>query len=456
MSLTQIDLDPIFSKSRLNISYNPNDINCLNNSSLDLILRVNTPGIFKGKILNCSRLGILSFHHADNLWNRGGPAGFWEVYYKKDSTGFIIQLLNEELDGGKVLFRGEYMTKIFYSINQQLLLERSYHHMYDLIIRMINNHKINFEVNFPYDNVILKAPSFKKSLYYLFYLTTHVVKSIMNRFLFPIYSLLKIRKYPWSIYFIKSSHNNANLRRAIKIKNPKNRWFADPFVIKHKNRDVIYFENFNMENKTGSISCIEIKNNQYNFLGRVISEKFHLSYPFVYKYDKNLYMIPDSSTSNSIRLYKCIDFPLKWEYQYDLISNIDTSDSIIFKYNDRYWLFTNPDPNCKNMHESQLNCYYSESPISSNWTPHDCNPIAFKNGGRNGGFLYNELIRVGQNYKFNEYGTSLSLYKIIALEKNDYKEELIDKIEPNFSKSIKGIHHISSNQEYTVFDTKNF
>jgi methionyl-tRNA formyltransferase len=74
-------------------------------------------GILRGDILTLCKYGIISFHHGNNDINRGGPPGFWEVYNKEPSTGFIIQKLKNELDGGDVLFKGEIMTSSIYSIN---------------------------------------------------------------------------------------------------------------------------------------------------------------------------------------------------------------------------------------------------------------------------------------------------------------------------------------------------
>ena len=62
--------------------------------------------ILKGKILKCSRNGILSLHHGDNQVFRGGPAGFWETYFGINNSGFIIQQLTDKLDAGNVIFRG--------------------------------------------------------------------------------------------------------------------------------------------------------------------------------------------------------------------------------------------------------------------------------------------------------------------------------------------------------------
>ena len=67
---------------------------------------------------------MLSFHHGDNRVNRGGPSGFWEVLNDIPSSGFIIQKLTEELDGGEVLLRGNIMTRDFWLLNNAQLLEK--------------------------------------------------------------------------------------------------------------------------------------------------------------------------------------------------------------------------------------------------------------------------------------------------------------------------------------------
>ena len=43
------------------------------------------------------------------------PQQHWEVYQREDCTGFIIQILNEELDGGKVVFKGNIPTSFLYT-----------------------------------------------------------------------------------------------------------------------------------------------------------------------------------------------------------------------------------------------------------------------------------------------------------------------------------------------------
>lgn len=449
LNLKTIFINPVFSKSGLFISYDEKNIKILKNLSLNLIIRVNTPGIYKGDILNVSKIGILSFHHGDNNWNRGGPAAFWEVYKKKDATGFIIQLLTSELDAGKVICRGEYMTKEFYYTNKQKLLNDSYYHMEKVINNIIAGNKIKIEDQYPFDGEILKTPNFKITFHYFVLFILKLCNKALRK-LFP-------KQRIWSIYFSRTSFKNLKFKKAVKIKNPIGKWFADPFVFKFKESSFIYFEEFNVKDNIGSISCIELLNdNSYKYLGQVVKEKFHLSYPFLFDFKGVIYMVPESSKDNSIRLYKCVSFPLKWTYQYNLMDNINAADTNIFFHDNKYWLTTNVDPTNKGDQNSILNCYYSDSPISKEWIEHNNNPIQFRNGARNAGYVNNKNIKISQKFSFNEYGKSLEISEIEELNINSYKEKKLHEIHPKFFKNAIGIHHLSSNDEYTVFDVKSY
>jgi hypothetical protein len=88
-----IIITPKISKSRFVYRLTP-DVAKIEGLGLDLLIRCGN-GILRGDILKTSRLGILSFHHANNRINRGGPAGFWEAYLRQNTTGFTLQRLTE-------------------------------------------------------------------------------------------------------------------------------------------------------------------------------------------------------------------------------------------------------------------------------------------------------------------------------------------------------------------------
>ena len=119
-----INLNPIISGNRIYYDYSNKDLDKIKEQNLDVIIRLGS-GIIKGEILNVSKFGIYSFHHGDNKIFRGGPPGFWEVYYKKNSTGFVIQKIDNILDGGKILYRGLVETKSFYYLNKISIYKNS-------------------------------------------------------------------------------------------------------------------------------------------------------------------------------------------------------------------------------------------------------------------------------------------------------------------------------------------
>ncbi|MEL0238322.1 MAG: hypothetical protein VW946_02510, partial [Gammaproteobacteria bacterium] len=162
-----INVTPIMSESGLSYTYNDLDIEKIKNANLQLIVRGGRK-IIKGKILTCCPDGIISFHHADNDENRGGPAGFWEVYKKHPRTGFIIQRLNEKLDAGEVLYKGFIRTSWFYSLNKANLFEISYPFLHKTIDEITSNSSfIKKFPKVPYIGRLYTLPNIAQILNYL-------------------------------------------------------------------------------------------------------------------------------------------------------------------------------------------------------------------------------------------------------------------------------------------------
>ena len=59
----------------MSYTYDDSDLEKIKSANLQLLVRGGR-GILRGKILTCCPNGIISFHHADNDVNRGGPADF--------------------------------------------------------------------------------------------------------------------------------------------------------------------------------------------------------------------------------------------------------------------------------------------------------------------------------------------------------------------------------------------
>ena len=113
-NLEQVIVEPKVSTDGNIYRYTEKDLKRIKSLNLNLLIRGGS-GILKGEILKICKNGIISFHHGDNDYYRGGPPGFWEIKNKDVKTGFIIQKLSEELDNGEVLFKGFFNPLDIYS-----------------------------------------------------------------------------------------------------------------------------------------------------------------------------------------------------------------------------------------------------------------------------------------------------------------------------------------------------
>ena len=449
-----IEIEPIFSENKIFVQYKNKDLEILAKEKLDIILRVGGAGIYKGKILKTPRLGIMSFHHGDNTWNRGLPPAFWEVVLKKPSTGFIVQILNEKLDDGLVIFKGEFATKNTYLQNLYNLYSESNKFFVKTLIKYLEqNKKIIPTINKKKNSKIRVFTS--PNIYFIFKYLIILLKFVLFQFK---KNYIQHQTQRYEVGYLENNWTNLNFSNLKKIKNLNGSYFADPFVIKKKNKNYIFVEEFIKSINKGVISIIEIdKVGNQRLYRNIIKESFHLSFPYIFEFKKSLYMVPESNEAKCLRLYKCIKFPNKWQYCYNLINNINCVDSLIFKKSNYYWLI-NTSSN-KNDFSSQLNIFYSKTPISKEWRPHKKNPVIFDSTkGRNAGIIIrnNNIYRISQSYGYHngimQYGQSMTINKIIKLNNNDYKEIAVKKINPIFKKNIIGTHHLNSVKNLTVID----
>lgn len=443
-----ISVKPEVTANGIIYKYSQDDLKKIKEAGIDLIIRGGS-GILRGAILTSTPLGIISFHHGDNRVNRGGPPAFWEVYDRLPQTGFTIQILTNELDGGEVLYRGLVNTSWMYTLN----LEKIYcvanpfmHNVIDDITSTTPQSKI--QINSPYCYPLYTAPNIIQTVLYCLKTFTKLNEKVMRR-------LLR-RNYRWGVaYQFTDDWKSATLSRSKVIPNPKNRFIADPFIIYRDGYHYCFVEDFDYKTMKGSISLYVITKDNCEALGKVLEEDFHLSFPFVFEYKDDLYMCPETHEKNEIRIYKCISFPSKWEFHQTIMDNVMAVDTLIFPINDRWWLLSNIEQSSSGDSCSQLHAFHSENPLSGNWIPHTENPIIHNSASaRNGGLILHngEIFRTFQRQGFDLYGEAIGVSKVINLNKFSYLEEKIFTIEPFFFNKLKGCHTYNYDNGLLVLD----
>lgn len=450
-TLNKISIYPLISRSGNKHSFSEEDIKKINDLRLDVLIRCGK-GILSGKILHAAKFGVLSFHHGDNREIRGLPAGFWEVFLSKPSTGFIIQQLTEQLDLGKVIYRGNIPTASYWHLNAARINLKSNNFMLQLLRSISSTGTLPpIEKNLQYSNKIFFNPG-------LVTLLTYIFKQLKIFILNNIYNFLGYR-HEWSVSFVKSTNFNIQLSKSLTIKNPPNRFLADPFLIAYEGVNYCFVEDFCYEKNIGRISCYKIFENRYEPLGIVIEENFHLSFPYVFEFNGEIYMCPETAQAEDIRLYKSTKFPYEWTFEKTLIQNIVAVDTIIFEDDGIWFLLTNTCSGKLNERNSELHIFFADNPLSESWTKLPENPIIFDSQkARNGGFFIqnNKKYRVNQIHAKARYGVGFSINLIQKISTKQYIESEVSRVDPTFFSNLSGTHHFHANENFIAFDHSSF
>lgn len=442
-----LEVHPLVSPSGFLYRLREEDLARVEAENFDVLLRF-CDGILKGGILEAARHGVISFHHGDNRINRGGPAAFWEVYRRQPATGFIVQRLTEELDGGEVLFRGWSQTQTGWLLNQAELSTVSYYYLRALLCDLLEKGELKvIEKAAVYSHRLYRMPGTGPILRYQWRKIRRSIRHRMER--------MRGLQLRWGVALHKGHWRGAVLHRGRVIEAPAGHFIADPFVIRRGGRDYVFVEDLDFAVNRGIITVYELHDGKAERLGVALEEDFHLSFPYIFEYQGELYMCPETSEAREIRLYRCTDFPLGWELAGKFFDGIEATDTIIFPHNDRWWLFTNENPAGAMDCGYELSIYHADEPLGGTWHPHEKNPIYVDpRRARNGGLLEEdgEVYRVNQVQGLGVYGRAAAINRITELTPESYREERVCEIEPEFFPGIFAAHHMHGNDCYTVYD----
>lgn len=238
----------------------------------------------------------------------------------------------------------------------------------------------------------------------------------------------------WSIS-IYEGESIQNLKPASYIKNPilqasdindvDARFVADPFIIKDNGLWYLFFEIYDENRAKGEIGLAtssDLKKWKYEKV--VLSEEFHLSYPYVFAWNNEYYMLPEKAESGCVSLYKASEFPYRWELVKNLLQG-NYVDSSIFRYNNIWWILAT-EKGGDNLSNGNLHLFYSED-LFGEWTEHIKSPVVKNDSriARPGGRVIvdgQDIIRFAQD-NTESYGRKVCAFRINELSKEKYGEE---------------------------------
>jgi hypothetical protein len=147
---------------------------------------------------------------------------------------------------------------------------------------------------------------------------------------------------------------------------------ADPFMLQANGTWHLFFEVMNWATTMGEIGlAVSDDAARWTYRQIVLAEPFHLSYPQVFRWQGDYYMIPETYQAGAVRLYRAADFPTRWSCVAELLKGPYLVDASVFRRDGRWWMFV--DTSAEMRHDT-LRLYHADA-LTGPWREHPASPL---------------------------------------------------------------------------------
>jgi hypothetical protein len=236
---------------------------------------------------------------------------------------------------------------------------------------------------------------------------------------------------------------------------PTDRFYADPFLLKGPDgRRYLFFEDFRRIDGKALISRVELLPDGTISAPRVVLEReYHLSYPFVFFWRGEPYLLPETAEARRLELYRAVDFPDRWELDRILMEDTPVFDATLLEHGGKAWMFANL-ATSEGKPSDELSIFWADS-LDGEWRPHALNPVLSDvRCARPAGRLIvrgDRLIRPAQDGSVR-YGYGLVFREIRELSPDSFQEIELGRITPGWLKGNLSTHHYDADDEIEVVD----
>ena len=405
--------------------------------------------ILRGEALRIAKHGVWSYHHADNLVNRGGPAGFWEVMDEAAISGAVLHVLSEDLDNGDVINRawGRTVDRFSVKVSKNNLYWRASTFVLRKLKELYESGAVSSDSSVfrPYYNRLHKMPTNAELLPRLWKLTwSYVAQKARYSFCYDQWQLAyRFRNSP-------DDPNNSFYRFKYLVP-PKDKFWADPFPIRFEDRYFVFFEEYLYKDDKAHISVVELSKSGASEVTPVLKRDYHLSYPFMLYWNDRYYMIPETAGNKTIEVYTTDRFPHEWKLETVLFEGIAARDATLFEVEGVWWMFV---AIADTEFSDELHIYHSDSPLGP-WKPHAQNPVKsdVRNSRPAGRPFYwkGDLYRPAQDSS-QRYGYGMRINKVVRLTPTEFREEEVSRVLPQWRKDLRGTHTLNICDDLTIID----
>lgn len=245
-------------------------------------------------------------------------------------------------------------------------------------------------------------------------------------------------------------------------------WLADPFLFEKEGKDYVFYEAFDLIERKGKIGFSVLNENSKELpIHIILDEPYHMSFPYIFEYGGNIFIMPETCDDNAVKLFKAVFFPDLWEEYGVVRANVHACDSIILKdLVGNEYLLANETYRDQTPNGNFASCwlrnvlYKLDKDLRAGGkgilvTEGDCGIRNAGNSIRCNGRLY----RVGQNCPNKQYGKGLVLFEVESID--PYREKLLwikdcEDFDCHIQKlkntEIIGIHTYNISNNYEIID----
>lgn len=252
-----------------------------------------------------------------------------------------------------------------------------------------------------------------------------------------------------SVWKVIYKGNNNNQWRILKT--PSGFWCADPMAFKYNGKIYLFTEIFDMKKQLGEIAVSEYIGDTFTIPKVIIKTSYHMSYPCVFEYNEELYMLPETCQNGTLELWKAQNNDIfSWKKEKELLKGVKLVDSTVYIKEKAYIIsYSEKEPWMTYVFEFNLDkmCVTELERVST--SENICRPA---------GYLFMEnaaLFRPVQN-NISSYGESIIINEISSIV--PFREEKVTEIQPsqldNDKNRYSNTHTISKNGRVEVFDVK--
>lgn len=238
---------------------------------------------------------------------------------------------------------------------------------------------------------------------------------------------------------------------------PFDHFYADPFLFEHEGRTWLFVEDWDWQVGKAIISAAPLaEDGSLGEMVPVLERPYHLSNPLVFAEGGEIYMIPETMAARQVEVYRCLEFPGRWELACTPLVDLDIADACVLR-TEAGWFMLASVAYEGGLGWDELHVFRADA-LCGPWMPDPDNPVVSDvRSARPGGRMWEKdgrLFRLAQD-SAGRYGSGLGLFEVSPDASGAYRQERVAALN-SFDFAMNGVHAYDSAGRFEVVDGRHY